>query len=135
KGYWHIVALSVGMSLLMIIYNNYLIPASFFIWLFLLYYFKRLGKTPLIFSLLFFLIFSVYIPDKNQIIYEVSFPKESTTLIGEIISPITISRTTISFHFLEQETNTKIQVFHFPDHDPPYHTEFSTLKYGANCQL
>lgn len=135
KGYWHVVALSVGISLLMIVYNNYLILACFFIWLFLLHYFKRLGKSPLIFSLLFFIIFTAYIPSEDQLKTEITYPNEAMKLFGEIISPLTINETNVNFLFLDHETNIKIQVFYFPDDDPPSQTDFAALKYGAHCEV
>src|SRR5690625_1489082 len=65
-GYWYIIAFAVGMSGLSIMLDNYFFILLYFLWLFYLFYSKRLSILPLVMSLVFSLFFLFYIPPKSQ---------------------------------------------------------------------
>src|SRR5690625_1318295 len=109
NGYWYVVGLSLGICIVAKHYENYLIAIPLFIWIFLLYYFKRLGKIPVLFSLTCFLFFSIYLPDLHQLAPKVEYPDQTIQVVGKIISPIESNPKMIQFTFYDQQTEEKIQ--------------------------
>lgn len=136
KGYWHFTALSIAMSALTLIFNEYLFIGLFLIWMFYLFYTERLGKRPLLVSLICFMCFIVYIPSNNNQTSLESPPTETSLIVGEIISPISIRQNKIEFTLQESHSKRKILIIYFPnDEDQTHLTHYEHLKYGAHCTV
>ncbi|MBP1968725.1 competence protein ComEC [Virgibacillus natechei] len=135
KGYWHLTAISVAISILTIFFDNYWLIAIFSIWLFYLLYDERLGKVPILLSLTFFLFFLLYIPDINEA--NVKPPPETIQHKGKIESPITITQNKIDFHFQDYRSENKVLVIYFPENQgqPPSLENYPDILYGATCVI
>lgn len=134
KGYWHLPALAIVMSFLTITHHNYVYFIGFVCWLCYLFYQKRLRKTPLLISLVFYFIFLFYIP-------QITLPQDNSStlsdpfIMGEIITPPTITDQYLSFVLQERKTKSKMIVYHFSNDKPFISDEFTHVKYGALCQV
>lgn len=135
KGHWHIVAMSVGMTIVTIIYNNVIFLVGAFIWLSLLYYFKRIGKIPLVFSLFLSLYFLYYIPSPEMVTSEANLTQGNQELIGQIISPKIITNKKVDFVFQDKKTEDNIQVIFFLDNNKDPGIDVTSLKLGASCKI
>ncbi|MBY7143327.1 DNA internalization-related competence protein ComEC/Rec2 [Virgibacillus sp. NKC19-3] len=135
KGYWHFTAISVAIGILTIVFDNYWFIAGFLLWLFYLYYYERLGKVPIFFSLTFFLFFILYIPAIDEA--NVKPPPESTPHTGKIIGPVNSTTEKIDFLFQDNESESKVLIVYFPDNNdnPPPLEENPTIKHGATCMI
>src|SRR5690625_3079745 len=133
-GYWHIVAISAGIGFLTVYFNSYSFIIGFFLWLCYLFYDLRIGKIPVIVSLVVYVFFILYIPsinDENKIIQPYN-----EHLLGKIVSPITVTEKIVQFHFREMHTNNKLLVSYFPDdHEITEASKTSQLKHGALCSI
>lgn len=140
KGYWHFTAISVFVSILTIYFNNYWFITGFFLWLFLLYYYQRLGKVPIVVSLLFFLFFTMYIPNNDiESPLDDAISTMPSLLTGQIISPISTTQNKIEFQFRDEQSQNKISIVFFPDKERSHLTlhdhSYSKLKHGATCKV
>lgn len=137
KGYWHIAALSVVVSVLTIIFENYWFVIVLFLWLCYLFYYKRLGKLPLLIALTFFLFFSFYIPtiDKTE---NSTHIKDTHQQIfhGKIVRPLLISPTKVDFIIKDEISNQKLLVIYFPNDDGALNRgKYKELAHGATCTI
>lgn len=138
KGYWHFTAISVAMGILTIIFNSNWFIVGFFLWLFYLYYLKRLGKIPILLSLAFYLLFLLHIAPPADI--DNTDPNSFSPLnqlTGKVISPIHTSPDKVEFLFEDNPDKSKILILFFPDkktQSPPL-DENPTIKYGATCVI
>lgn len=107
----------------------------FFGWLFYLFYNERIGKQPLIVSLLFFLFFNIYIPSKANI-SPATISSTTTHFIGKVISPLSVSDRKIEFT-LENEAKDRLLVVKFLNDATTDHEQKqpSSVKYGASCKM
>lgn len=134
KGYWYIVAISVGASALTVIHNNYFYIIGFFLWLFYLFYNERVGKLPLIVSLSFFLFFSIYLPSKTSQ-SEFTVSSNLNYFIGKITSPLKITDQKLEI-ILENNDHEKLLVLYFFNDEQTKIEKIrhSAFKYGATCK-
>lgn len=135
KGYWHIVAISVSISILTVYLNHVLLLIICTIWLFYLYYVRRLRKGPLIVSLTFLLFFFFYIPQKDQASLDAthSFP---ATISGQVSRPIERTHTKIDFTLKDESTlHTYLVVYFIPADLPSHSLGDSHIKHGATCHV
>ncbi|GAB3050678.1 DNA internalization-related competence protein ComEC/Rec2 [Virgibacillus ainsalahensis] len=134
KGYWHFTAISVAISILTVISDNYWFIAGLLLWLFYLYFKERLGKIPITISLTFFLFFILYIPSIDET--NIPSPPQSIQHSGHITGPVTSTNEKLEFLFEDQSEN-KVSIIYFPDEDtknsPPIIP--SDIKYGAACKI
>lgn len=137
KGYWHFTAISVAICILAISFNNNWFIVGFFLWLFYLYYFERLGKIPLLVSLAFFLLFMLHIPSIEMNETNINTYSQSKQVSGKIAGPIHITPEKIDFHLEDHSSKDKILILFFPDKNnktPPLENHPS-IKYGASCVI
>lgn len=135
KGYWYIVAISVGIGGLSIIHDTYLFIVFLCLWLFYLYYNERLGKLPLIVSLFFCLFFMNFIPAKETATQS-TISSNSDQYIGKIVSPLLITDQRLEFT-LENKNQEKILILYFINDEliKSDQKQISQLKYGATCKV
>lgn len=138
RGYWHIAAFSVVVSIFTIIWQNYWFGIVLFLWLFYLYYQERLGKLHLLIALTFYLFFSLYIPaiDKTTDSMDIHESLQQT-LQGKIIRPLLIKASNIDFIIHDEVSHQKVLITYFlhNDDDNLMRSKYSELAYGANCKI
>lgn len=138
RGYWHFVALSVLMSTLTIIYDNYWFLFGYFLWLFYLFYHERLGKLPLFISLTFFLFFSFYIPAIENTSHTVDLSHtEQQIFTGKIVRPLTVSDKKVDFLLRDQASGDRSLVIYFPREfdSKSIKEKYAQFAYGASCEI
>ncbi|HLS61497.1 MAG TPA: DNA internalization-related competence protein ComEC/Rec2 [Virgibacillus sp.] len=140
KGYWHVVALSAGMSALSTILMNNWFMIGFLLWLFYLFYTGRLEKIPLITAMAFLVFFTFYIPSKVGVPHPENIqkqPAKDITLEGQLVSPVKMDDHKVEFILQLDDSNQQIMILHFPDRShslEPIDKEHS-VKHGAICQV
>lgn len=137
KGYWHIAALSVVVSILTIIFQKNWFVITLFLWLFYLFYNKRLGKFPLLIALTFFLFFSFYIPSIDKTTNSTHMKdNQQQTFRGKIVRPLLISSSKVDFIVEDELSNNKLLIIYFPnDDDILSRDKYAELAYGATCKI
>lgn len=138
KGFWHIPALSILMSLLNITFNVYLFAILFFIWICYLFLTNRLGKYPVVISLICFLFFSHYIPSIHDFQPSTTHSDQnSQTIDGTIKSSINKSAKRVDFQVQLKDQNETYLVYYFIDsNEETSNKELQQeFKYGASCTL
>src|SRR5690625_4600687 len=137
KGYWHIAALSVVVSILTIIFQNFWFVITLFLWLFYLFYNKRLGKFPLLIALTFFLFFSFYIPSIDQTTNSTHMKdNQQQTFRGKIVRPLLIGSSKVDFIVRDELSSNKLLIIYFPnDDDVLNRNQYAALAYGATCKI
>lgn len=135
KGYWHLAALSACVSTLTILFDNKGFILGFFLWIFYLFYVERLGKLPLLVSLIIFLFFIFYIPSK-EISVDTTI-HTTDTVIGNIVSPISMNPQKIEFTLQEKYSSTPFLIVYFPTNQDAsiYKKANNLLKHGAVCNI
>lgn len=137
KGYWHIAALSVVVSICTIIFQNYWFVIALFLWLFYLFYNGRLGKLPLLIALAFFLFFCFYIPtiDKTTNPTYINDAQQQT-FRGKIIRPLFLSSSKVDFIINDELSDEKLLIIYFPNEEKTLHrSKLKELAYGATCKI
>lgn len=138
RGYWHFIALSVVISTLTIIYDNYWFVLGYFLWICYLFYHERLGKLPLLISLTFFLFFSFYIPaiEKTPTTTDLS-SSEPQVFTGKIVRPLMVSERKIDFHLRDQTSGDELLVIYFPRgiSSKSEKEKYEQFAYGASCEI
>jgi competence protein ComEC len=133
KGYWHIPAAAVLVSIFTIHFQYNWFMILFFIWLSYLFYRNRLGKIPVILSLICYIFFYNHIPsyDSNALNEEAA-AKE--TVQGEISSVDEITNKKVEFT-LRKESGQNTLILYFPpdSKDLLANDDFIQLKHGASC--
>lgn len=138
RGYWHFTALSVAISILTIMYDHYWFLLGYFLWLFYLFYHERLGKLPLLISLIFFLFFSFYIPSKEKMANSMSMTStQQQTFKGKIVRPLSISEKKVDFLLQDERSNNKYLIIFFPEENnsKSLKENYSRLASGASCEI
>ncbi|MFS0672872.1 DNA internalization-related competence protein ComEC/Rec2 [Ornithinibacillus sp. 179-J 7C1 HS] len=131
KGYWYILAFAAVCSAISIIYNTFFCLILFIIWVLYLNRKKRLGKIPIITSLVVYLMFLLLIPPIESIHFELE--PFTTTVTGKIIGSVTSSDTILQFDLKDDKTENLIKVTLFqPDF---HHPDISNIKSGAECTV
>lgn len=135
KGYWHVFALSVLLSILTVTFNNQVFIFILFLWLFYLYKRKKLGLVPILLSLFFYIGFYNYIPsndpEKNPVEKAIS-----GEIQGSISSPVTKSSKKLEFVVQEKTSSNKIIVVTFKEENAKWEESLlKPLKYGATCHM
>lgn len=130
KGYWHIPALATAASGIAVIFESYLCCILFFWVLLSLYVMKRLGKLPILFSLICFLFFYYHIPILTP---PAEIPHIDSSIQGEIVSPIIDRSKTFDFVLQPYQSNQKILVVFFKDDQSV--KPFPGLQHGASCAV
>lgn len=137
KGYWHVTAIAVAMSAFTILFENYWFIIAFFLWLFYLYYFERLGLAPLLISLTLYLLFSLHIPSIDTADTASDF-SSINQITGNIITPIQSTKEKVTFTLVDEHSKSKILILFFPgkeyNQDTPLENNPS-VKYGATCMI
>ncbi|WP_047986344.1 DNA internalization-related competence protein ComEC/Rec2 [Ornithinibacillus californiensis] len=131
KGYWYIPALSVVCSGLTIVFDSILFFVVLVCWLSYLYKSRRLEKLVILISLASYLFFLLYIPPIQLL--NINHAPQEMNLIGEIISPISLSETLLRFDIQEVETKHKIRVSVFSPNNS--HSALTTIQSGAMCNF
>src|SRR5699024_2476642 len=114
NGYWHFIALSAGISALIIVFGNYWFVLGFLAWLFYLYVFRGLGWIKVLCSCLAFIFFMYYIPSPDPPSTAPSSDmKDDFPLSGIIKSPLKETPSYIQFVFQEEGTDNRMLVYYF----------------------
>lgn len=132
KGYWHFVALAVLCSIFTVIFETYVFVVVLLLWFFYLYYWKRVGKIPIILSIIFFLIFLIHLPSIESTPMKASQNNLTSLQRGEIISPIKKTSQTVSFTFKNIQNEKLLATIFYPDE---HVTGSDQLKHGAVCTI
>ncbi|MFZ3576480.1 DNA internalization-related competence protein ComEC/Rec2 [Virgibacillus sp. DJP39] len=136
KGYWHLFALSVLLSILTIAFNYKPIFIVLCLWLFYLYKQKRVGVGPILLSLLFYVGFYFYIPVIDQTVSTGNEEAINGQIQGTISSPVTMSSKRIEFVVKDQASEHKVIVLAFKEENMDWdNVQLNQLKYGATCNI
>ncbi|MTW84130.1 DNA internalization-related competence protein ComEC/Rec2 [Virgibacillus dakarensis] len=134
KGYWHFPAISVAICVVVIVFQNKSLIAGFILWLLMLYVFKRLGKIPIMVSLVLFFFFYTFIP----VLTPIESPPASETAIysGTITGSINKTAKKVDFVLQDDSSKAKLLVVYFPDKtDNVIDKHVKDWRHGATCQL
>ncbi|HLR74300.1 MAG TPA: DNA internalization-related competence protein ComEC/Rec2 [Virgibacillus sp.] len=135
KGYWHIVALSVSISILTVYFKQHFLLVGCVGWLFYLYYVRRLRKLPLLVSLAFLLFFIFYIPPIDEATYE-DIDSVSTSISGKINRSMERTPSKVDFTLHDNITSQTYLIVYFPsDDDTLTSHQYKRIKYGATCEI
>lgn len=136
KGYWHFPALAAAASILTIIFHSYWITVVFFLWLLFLFYFRRLRKIPIVFSVISCLFFFTFIPDLDMIsLSNNDNPSKhvQTQIYGQITSSINESKSKIDFVLQDKHSGNKLLIVYFKNKKEQ--KQKHKLKYGSTCYV
>ncbi|MFA1820472.1 DNA internalization-related competence protein ComEC/Rec2 [Virgibacillus oceani] len=135
KGYWHIPAIAVVVSIFNVHFSHYWSLILFLIWISYLYFSNRLGKTPIILSLACYIFFYSYIPSPDLNFTDITEP-ETGDIQGTISSEVDVSKQKVEFT-LRKETGQNTLILFFPQdsEDSLAYSQYSHLKYGAACTV
>ncbi|MFD1362996.1 DNA internalization-related competence protein ComEC/Rec2 [Lentibacillus salinarum] len=131
KGYWHLPALGIAASFLVVLLDNIWLLAVFFFWILYLYYHQRLGKTVVLVSLTFAIVACIYIPELEKPQEDNTYPMNESVFTGQIASPITETGSRIAFELTDHNSPQKFLIVYFKDEQDDEHR----LKYGATCTI
>lgn len=135
KGYWHIVALSVGVSVLSIYLNSQLLFLGLLLWLLTLYKFKRLGKIPVFISLTSFIFFYIHIPSIEELDNMTKdYSSETATIAGHIDGPVEKTKSKIEFRYQIDNSRETFLAVYYPN-DQTENIQPDHLHTGASCQI
>ncbi|MGM8364640.1 DNA internalization-related competence protein ComEC/Rec2 [Virgibacillus sp. W0181] len=133
KGYWHFTAFAVVCSILTVRFQTNWFAVILLLWLFYLYYLKRLRIIPIVLSLIIYLFFSYYIPSIDSTTPTESDASTEQVLTGKIKSSITTSAKRIAFTF-KSEQNQKLLAVIFLEQEESS-KGINDLKHGATCTI
>src|SRR5690625_361273 len=134
RGYWHITALSISLSIFTVIIGKSWILIFGITWLILLKVFKRLSLLPFIVSLTALLFFSFYIPTQSESPYLETNEKRQFT--GQVVQTLHQTPEKVQFTLQEKSTKQKFIILYFKNKDHSVdQTNLNAIKYGANCTL
>lgn len=126
------------MSILSIHYHTHILFLGLVLWLTCLYYFKRLGKVPILISLTLFLFFTSYVPSLDAVETSsfLNKPTETHTFTGQIIGPVDQTEEKIEFKFQIEDTEDIFLVLYFPEPEETVTSEaVHQLKTGDSCRI
>lgn len=131
KGNWYITAFAVVCSALSVVFDSMLFFIAYIIWLFILFKKKRLGKFPIMVSLVVYLIALLFIPPNESI--QTDTERSDVTFSGKVIRSPVISKTILQFDFKDVDTEKmmKVMLFNLDKHHP----NVTTIQSGASCQI
>lgn len=138
KGYWHFPALSAAISIFTVQFHTYWFIAAFIIWLLYLFFTNRLGKIPVLVSVVAFLFFYLFVPSLSSLEKEGmnSFSPSDNLLTGRIINQVRETPKKLEFVLEEEKTNRNIQVVFFPNDNTKFpRQKLRDIKNGARCQI
>lgn len=136
KNYWHIVALSTTMSVLMMFMHSIVVLFFFLMWLFYLFIFKRIPLSILIVSLLSFFYFLFYLPSPQALYSQtVTSDDEPNDYTGKMLTPVSQTDKKIEFLVEIEPTGDKLVVVYFMNDNKLNELSIDHLKYGAMCTL
>lgn len=117
KGHFHLFALSAAFSVIASNTGNFsLFLGAWFLWLVYLYFSKRINFVLFVSAFFSFFFFHHYFPAYDPAAVPTPFPENKThTFTGTIVSDIERSEEKLSFTFLENQTETKLNVVLFDD--------------------
>jgi competence protein ComEC len=134
---WHIPAIAAVFAVLTKVFYLYWFIVVFFGWLCFLLYKYRLEKLPAALSLVSFIFFLFYLPssDVEQSPRMISTDKnEGEMIIGEIITPVSMTSQKIELTLKEQGSGEQILLIHFLN-DDGISIDTEMLKHGAVCTV
>lgn len=134
KGYWYVVACSIGIAGIAVINNQYVFMLILFLWLCYLFYNERLGKLPLIVSLSFSLFFSFYFPTK-ELAKQTSISTEDHQFTGTISRPLLITEERLEISLINHDQDKLLISYFFNDSISESKEAVTSFKYGAVCQV
>lgn len=136
RAYWHIPAIAAVAAILVNMFQVRWLIVAFFVWLYYLFYWKRLGNLPTIVSAASFIFFLFYIPSPamEQSAGMVSGKFVQNAYTGKIITPVTVTTKKIEFVMEEQQTKEKILIVHFPKNEQ-LELDIQPLNHGATCMV
>lgn len=135
KGFWHFPALAVVVSSLMKWMNHPIIAAVFLVWLFYLFYRRRICAMPFVLSLISLIFFSFFIPRIETTEINHKQPPQDKELTGTIITPIQVEPEKISFIFQIANTDSKVSMLYFPDNPVHVASDYPHIAYGSTCRI
>lgn len=126
------------MTCLSVIFNSYLFSIGLFIWLALLHKYKRIEKNVFFLSLVISLLFINYVPsiEKSSVTDTSNTTPYTTTIIGEINSPINYQEKLIEFNFKTKDPQYNYLAIYFSGEDESLTKQLtSKLQVGATCKI
>ncbi|ASK63134.1 DNA internalization-related competence protein ComEC/Rec2 [Virgibacillus phasianinus] len=136
KGYWHIFALSVLVSIVTVIYNNRAFMILLVMWFLYLYIRKKLRIGPIVLALLFYFGCYFYIPTIDTgMISTTAEQAINGEISGTINSPVKKSSKKIEFVVKEIASGDKILAVAFINKEKNWENKLKDLRYGATCSI
>ncbi|CQR46906.1 ComEC family competence protein [Paraliobacillus sp. PM-2] len=130
RGYWHLFAIAVIVTIIAITFNSYFLYGLFLIWLYILYRRHSLQNLTIMIMLAISVFTSIYYLPKEV---DTSWLKSSDqSYTGTITSAVKRENNYLSFIFNIKENNNNIQLNYFFENKSEQPTSWKT---GAACQL
>src|SRR5699024_8271062 len=133
KGYWHIPAFSLIVSILTVVFESYLFIPIYLLWLWYLFYRKRVKIFHFLLSVLLLGIFIIHIPKLENLHPKPQFT--SSSFIGKITSSPIKTDKFLRFVVRDNYSKEKIIVYYFFNQAINNNSSLSQVKYGAVCQI
>ncbi|MHA6252186.1 DNA internalization-related competence protein ComEC/Rec2 [Oceanobacillus sp. CAU 1775] len=134
RGHWHLIALTVLLAALSVILNINLFLLAF-IWLFYLFYDKRISLLTFSLAILSFFYYFHHIPSLEIVASEELVGYEQENFHGKIVSEPVFNSNKIELVIEETTLNQRIIILYFPNDEEINSLQLRQLKYGAACSV
>lgn len=129
----YIVCFGIVSAALFKLFGFFLLPILYLLWIFTLFWLKRIQVFMFVFVVILPIFFYNYFPDLEKIrAFDLG---NQTQFSGKISSDIQIEERRISFDFLESLLEGKLRIVYYPGPEEDIVTLENTLKTGATCEF